>query len=413
MWAGLYRPNTVPKRVNYKPYLLLYISIIMKKRKNTWFNPNASRGKRQRCINDARRANQGFLFTCAQHRQREAMREAYNLLHEAAELLGEATELEVAQAKVQLLGEAQQSGSGDASAPSAPCAPSAPSAPSAPCAPSVFSGSRASSEAPQSSASLSAGSLLAAEIASLKDGASDGDGGDGGGGGDPAKKVKQPRRRFNALPSNIKGCFTITMDRAGTTRGPIDYAKTICSLGRTQLHTRYLTRIIPLQHICRSRDKDLRGAVVPLLDAFLIAQDKASMPWTFGVEYKGRHVEKGFRGKAIDVLASAVADRHAVAASAGAGAGAGADAPQKTLSVHLKRPDLVVLCQAFSPLCGITVLSGDDYRACEKFNVAKLSGVVTDAAGQITSDPRGSTSSSSAGKLDPAGEDVAGGAAGC
>ena len=343
-----------------------------RKRKNTWARPNTSRGKRQRCINDARRANQGFLFTCAQHRHREAVREAYNLLHEAAELLGEATELEVAQAKA-LSKDAKSSAGGDASAHAGS---------------PVSSGPSSCLEAAPSSA-LSAGSLLAAEIASLKDGADDSE---DDGSVDTAKKAKQPRRRFNALPANIKGCFAITMDHEGTTRGPMDYAKAICSLGRTQLHTRYLTRIIPLQHICRSRDKDLRGAVVPLLDEYLTAQDKASMPWTFGVDYKGRHVEKGFRDKAIEALASATAERHAVAANAAGDAMADAEEPQKKLCVHLKRPELVILCQAFSPLCGITVMSGDDYRACEKFNVAKLSSIGMNAAGTDTSDSSGSTS---------------------
>ena len=357
-----------------------------RKAKNGWYNASAASTKRQRCINEARRANTGFLFTCNHNRTREAVREAYNLLHEASEILGEKTELEVAQEKQR---QQQPHGLCLASSPDAAAASSTQSK-------GVISEGMAretnSKNNGTTHSSLSAGSLLAAEIASLKEATEDDCGNDDALGSartndksdQSGKKTIKKRRRFNALPSSIRGCFAITMDMDGLLHDCRDYAKAICSLGLSsgQLHTRFLTRVVPLQNICRSREKDLKDAFVPLVDQYLSSRKPSSLdfPWTFGIVYKGRHVEKGFRGIAIGILAEAVSERHKAALAVhlrGDGSSDGSNVNHgKTLSVNLERPDLVVICEAFSPLCGLSLVNGEDYRAAKQFNVSKCLGRV-------------------------------------
>ena len=80
---------------------------------------------------------------------------------------------------------------------------------------------------------------------------------------------------------------------------------------------------------------------------------------------------KQFRGSAITQLANAVAEQHATWTQKSTRA-----TETTALSVDLAMPEFVILCQAFSPLCGISVVEGEEYRQCGKYNLTKLQGVV-------------------------------------
>ena len=66
-----------------------YKKMPKRKSKSNKYHPKSQWSKRQKTINSAREGYSGFLFTCDTHRRREAKRDAFNMLHSAAEHLDE------------------------------------------------------------------------------------------------------------------------------------------------------------------------------------------------------------------------------------------------------------------------------------------------------------------------------------
>ena len=280
--------------------------------------------KKQKTINSAQDENSGFLFTCSTSRQREAKRDAFNLLHQAAEDLDEA---------------ANSSSSASSSSSSSSTTTAAATAASA-----------SSDDDGQND-----GMDLAAEIAALKDGSA------------------TMKSRFTPINVTIKGVFVIVLSPQEK-HSSTDYVSQLCAtaIASGQLSSRFLSRAYPLGTICRSREKDLSTTLIPLLTAFFQRRvtQGAPLPWSFAIDYKGRYMGKKFRNAAIAQLADTVAEQHAVWSSKST-----MKKETDKLSVDLNHPEFVVLCQAFSPLCGITVVDGDEYRKCGKYNLTKLQGV--------------------------------------
>jgi len=277
--------------------------------------------KKQKTINSAQDENSGFLFTCSTSRQREAKRDAFNFLHQAAEDLDEA---------------AKSSSSSSTST-------------------TTTTTTTTASASSSDDDGQNDGMDLAAEIAALKDGSS------------------TMKSRFTPINVTIKGVFVIVLSPQEK-HSSTDYVSQLCAtaIASGQLSSRFLSRAYPLGTICRSREKDLTTTLIPLLTAFFQRRvtQGAPLPWSFAIDYKGRHMGKKFRNAAIAQLANTVAEQHAVWSSKST-----IKKETDKLSVDLNHPEFVVLCQAFSPLCGITVVDGDEYRKCGKYNLTKLQGV--------------------------------------
>jgi hypothetical protein len=320
-----------------------------KKRKGNQYRPGSQWTKRQKTINSAQEHHTGVMFTCDVHRSREAKRDAFNLLNEAAEVLDEALEEE------------------ESSANSTTATVSIPS-------------SSTDEDAPQND-----GIDLAAEIAALKD-SSVVVGSDG-------KTKRVSSSRFTQLPTDVKGIIVLILQSDERHRAT-DYVNHLCrsAIASGQVNSRFLVRAYPLHTICRGREKDLVPNLNVVLDDYFERRTASKeLPMRFAIDYKGRHMGKEFRDNAITDLANAVAARHAVwsekiqsrgGGSGGSGSGSGSkvegkvdDNSTSVLKVDLTSPEFVVLCQAFSPLCGLTVVDGEEYRNNAKFNLTKLKGV--------------------------------------
>ena len=358
-----------------------------KKRKGNKYRPGSQWTKRQKTINSAQDHNSGVMFTCDVHRSREAKRDAFNLLNEAADVLDEALEEEEEE-------EEESGSSADASATTT---------------------TSTDKEIPQND-----GMDLAAEIAALKEQDSVVVSANG-------KTKRTSSARFTQLPTDVKGMFVLIL-KANERHRATDFVNHMCqsAIASGQVNSRFLVRAYPLHTICRGREKDLASNVNIVLDDYFERrtsstgtgeegkEEKRELPMSFAIDYKGRHMGKEFRDNAITELANAVAARHAMwkekirdggsgggggsGAGSGAGSGGGADGgtgggadggtdggtdgdDSKTdmnssvLKVDLTSPEFVVLCQAFSPLCGLTVIDGEVYRNNAKYNLTKLQGV--------------------------------------
>lgn len=364
------------------------------KRKKRWFQGGRGAGenkwtKRQRSLVQADAFAPGFLFTCHVMRSREALREAYNLLAEAEEALG----VDAA--------DANDDDGHDAAAASSDAA-----------ADNDDSGNSAASGVTSSNA----GSALAAEIAALKQQPATGAAAaDGSAKGTVRGGEDSSRNRFSKMQCHIKGCFAMRM-RKGESIGPVDYIKSVCDAARAsgQLNARFIQRAYPLQVVCRCRAKDLGTQLAPLCDDFFDKRSAAGAPmlWSFAIEYRGRHVAKTFRADAIKTLADTVAARHAAAvAKAAAADSSGSGGAKQKLKVDLGNPAFVVLCQGFDPFCGLSVLSGDVYRSCEKFIMSRFS--AGDEAEDDAQEDSGASSSSSSRSSSSSSSSSLGGGSSC
>ena len=328
-----------------------------KKRKGkNKYKPGSQWTKRQKTINSAQACNAGILFTCDTHRMREGKREAFNLLHQAAEHLDELTS--DTKANSTLLSDdsgdrgnsnhgdnGNNSDNGDNAASIAPAADAT-----------------AANDDDDDDDDANDGLDLAAEIAALKHPPTS-----------SSSSSSTATSRFNNLTTNVKGLFVLVLT-PDERHSPIDYVSQFCASAREtgHLNSRFLTRVYPMETICRAREKDLAPTLAPLLDAYLEQRMSAGtpLPCSFAIDYKGRYMGKGFRNVAITALADTVAERHKIWS-----AKCTHTKQENVLKVDLTAPEFVIVCQAFSPLCGISVVDGDEFRKCGKYNLTKLEGV--------------------------------------
>ena len=320
-----------------------------RKSKSNKYHPKSQWSKRQKTINSAREGYSGFLFTCDTHRRREAKRDAFNMLHSAAEHLDELKNFTFV-AELEDNPDTTDDKNDD----------------------NTKTSSDATTTNDANDDDANDGLDLAAEIAAMKATTSS---------SSSTSKISPysgkhtTATRYTVCETgNIKGLFVLTL-QPNEPHNPIEYVSQFCATARESgfLNSRYITRTYPLETICRGREKDFAPTLLPLLDAYLekcTTTGTKTLPWTFAIDYKGRHMGKGFREKAISTLADAVAAQHKIWSMKMK------DGKEtEVLKVDLTNPAFVVVCQAFSPLCGISVVDGEEHRRCGKYNLTKMEGV--------------------------------------
>ncbi|KAH9260845.1 hypothetical protein BASA81_001312 [Batrachochytrium salamandrivorans] len=165
--------------------------------------------------------------------------------------------------------------------------------------------------------------------------------------------VQQKQRRVFDLGLD---CLSLIRcpNRVDPLLAALDLFKQVSDSGKLQ--TTHLEKLIPFQTICHSASDVIVKCALDLFHAY----DKRSECKTFALGVKLRGVQSGASSAALDRLGliKSIAD---LVVSA-----------QPELRVDLETPDMYIVVEVVRSITGLVIVSGEDYRNYQRFNLRQL-----------------------------------------